>query len=130
MPGDTTLPHHFTFIEDFAKAMVLVAFESKAFNEIWHVPNALAISQNEWIEIFKQETGLKIKFRAIPKFMITLLGLFNPFVKELNELSYQFEYPYLVDSRKFINHFGDISTSPIEIIKKTTQWYKTTHSIQ
>ncbi len=130
LPGDTTLPHHFTFIEDFAKAMALVAFEPKAFNEIWHVPNSPAISQNEWLEIFKQETGLKIKFRAIPKFMIKLVGLFNPFVKELAELSYQFNYPYLIGSHKFINYFGDIATSPTEIVKKTIQWYKTTYSIQ
>ncbi len=130
LPSKTTLPHHFTFIEDFAKAMVLVAFEPKAFDQVWHVPNAPAIAQSKWVEIFKHETGLNIKFRSIPKFMIKLIGLYNPFVKELNELSYQFEYPYLVDNQKFINQFGDISTSPKEIVKSTIQWFKTTNLMQ
>jgi nucleoside-diphosphate-sugar epimerase len=125
LPGNITLPHHFTFIEDFAKAMVMVALEPKAFNEIWHVPNDKAISQKEWIEIFEIKTGLTIKFRSIPKFMIKIIGLFNPFVKELDELSYQFEHPYLINSQKFINRFGDISTPTSEIAKKTIQWYKT-----
>lgn len=130
LPSSTILPHHFTFIEDFAKAMVLIAFEPESFHQIWHVPNAEAISQSNWIEIFEQETKLKIKFRSIPKFMIKLIGLFNPFIRELNELSYQFEYPYLIDSQKFIQKFGDISTSPSEIVKKTIQWYKISQGIQ
>lgn len=123
LPSSATLPHHFTFIEDFAKAMVLVAFEPEAFNEIWHVPNSKAISQHEWVKIFEQEAGMSIKFQTIPKLILKLVGLFNPFVKELKELSYQFEYPYIVDAQKFINRFGDISTSHEIITKKTIQWY-------
>lgn len=130
LPSNTTLPHHFTFIEDFSKALVLVAFEPNAFNEIWHVPNAKAISQNEWVKIFEHETGLKIKFQSIHKSIIKLVGLFNPFVRELNELSYQFEYPYLVDAQKFINQFGDISTQPSEIVHKTINWFNTYKAIK
>lgn len=124
LPGKVNLPHHFTFIEDFAKAMVMVAFDPKGYNEIWHVPNAAAISQKEWIELFEQETKERIRYRSIPKMAISVIGLFNPFVKELKELSYQFEYPYIVESQKFIKHFGDISTTHQEIIKKTIEWYK------
>jgi nucleoside-diphosphate-sugar epimerase len=126
LPSKTTLPHHFTFIDDFAKALVMVAFEPKAYNQIWHVPNAEALSQKDWVEIFEREVHLKIKYQSIPKFLISLTGLFDPFVKEIRELSYQFEYPYLIDSQKFINQFGDISTSPIEIVQKTIHWYNST----
>lgn len=123
LPGNTIHPHHFTFIEDFAKALVIVAFEPSAYNQIWHVPNAPAISQSDWIELFIQNTGLKINYRSIPKLVIQTVGLFNPFVKELQELSYQFEYPYLIDSKKFIVRFGDISTPHPDIVRKTIQWY-------
>lgn len=123
LPSKTNLPHHFTFIEDFAKAMLIVAFAPQSYNQIWHVPNSPAISQSEWVDIFAEETALKIKFRSIPELMINFVGLFDSFIKELNELSYQFKYPYLIDSQKFINKFGDISTSNIEIVRKTIQWY-------
>jgi len=124
LPGKTKLPHHFTFIEDFAKAMVMVAFEQGAYNQVWHVPNAAAIAQSEWIELFIQKTALKIKYRSIPKIAVRLAGLFNPFVKELNELSYQFEYPYVVGSQKFIAQFGDISTPHDVIVRKTVEWFQ------
>ncbi len=123
LPSSINQPHHFTFIEDFAKAMILIAFDSNAYNQIWHVPNADAISQKEWIEIFRQETKLNIKYSSVPKIILNIVAFFNPFVKELKELSYQFEYPYLVDSRKFISKFGNIATSHIEIVKKIIQWY-------
>lgn len=129
LPGKPQLPHHFTFIEDFAKAMIMVAFEPKAYNQIWHVPNASAIAQNEWIELFSQQTRLKIKYRSIPKIAIRLAGIFNPFFKELNELSYQFEYPYVVGAQKFIERFGDISTPPDVIVRKTVEWFHLQNSI-
>jgi nucleoside-diphosphate-sugar epimerase len=128
LPGKVTLPHHFTFIEDFAKALVCVAFEPTAYDQVWHTPNAMAISQQEWINLFIKYTDLNIRYRSIPKFVINVIGMFNPFIKELKELSYQFEYPYLINAQKFISVFGDHSTSPDEIVKKTVQWYNSTKS--
>jgi nucleoside-diphosphate-sugar epimerase len=125
LPGKINLPHHFTFIDDFAKAMILVAFDPNACNQIWHVPNAPAISQKEWIDLFSKETGKKIHYRPIPKIAIRLAGIFNPFVRELNELSYQFDYPYIIDAQKFISHFGDISTPKSVIVRKTIEWFNT-----
>ena len=123
LPGKAQLPHHFTYIEDFAKAMLTVAFDSEAYHQTWHVPNAYAISQSAWIDLFSQYTGLKIKHRSIPALALKLAGIFNPFVKELNELSYQFQYPYLVGSQKFVERFGDISTPPEVIVQKTVEWF-------
>lgn len=121
--GNPKLPHHFSFINDFAKAMLLVAFENDTYNTIWHVPNAPAITPFDWLRLFEQSTSLNIKHRTVPKLAIQLLGLFNPFIKELSELSYQFEYPYLIDSSKFIKRFGDISTKPEVIVQQTIEWY-------
>ena len=126
LPGNIKLPHHFTFIEDFAKAMVLVAFEPVDFNGVWHVPNAPAISQKDWIDLFRKHTGRPIKYRTIPKIVVKLVGMFNPFVRELQELSYQFEYPYLVNAQRFIEKFGDIATPHDQIVQKTIDWYRET----
>ncbi|MDX2067745.1 MAG: hypothetical protein SFV55_04920 [Haliscomenobacter sp.] len=129
LPGKVQLPHHFTFIEDFAKAMLAVAFDAEAYHQIWHVPNASAISQSAWIDLFSQYTGLKIKYRSIPAIALRLAGVFNPFVAELNELSYQFQYPYLVGSQKFVERFGDISTPPDVIVQKTVEWFYLKNSV-
>ena len=126
LPIDAHLPHHFTYIKDFAKAMVMVAFDTSGYNQLWHVPNCKAISQNDWINLFGKEAGKKIKYRVIPKFVINFVGIFNSSVCELTELSYQFEYEYLVNAQKFIEHYKDISTSPNEIVEQTINWFKKT----
>ncbi|MDX1905454.1 MAG: NAD-dependent epimerase/dehydratase family protein [Bacteroidia bacterium] len=123
LPGNLRLPHHFTFIEDFARAMVRVGLAEDAFQQTWHVPNAPAISPEAWVALFEQQTGRRIRYRAIPKLAVTAAGLFNAFVRELDELSYQFEYPYVVNSDKFIARFGDISTPHEKVVQETLRWF-------
>lgn len=57
--------------------------------------------------------------------MVKAAGLFDTTIRELYELSYQFEYPYLVDHFKYINRFENHSTYPSVIVKETVQWYRT-----
>jgi hypothetical protein len=37
--------------------------------------------------------------------MLSLVGLFVPVIKEMNEMLYQYESDYLFDSSDFENHF-------------------------
>lgn len=49
-------------------------------------------------------------------------GLFNRTMKELVEMNYQNEYPYLFDSTKFNRAFGSIPTSYADGIRQTVEW--------
>jgi nucleoside-diphosphate-sugar epimerase len=124
--GKPALPHTFTYIKDFARAMVNVSNAADAFGQLWHVPNAPAINSYEWVKLFETETGIKAKVRIMPRFALQIAGMFNSFVKELQELAYQFEYPYLVGHARYESRFGDHSTPHRIIVKETVEWYKTT----
>jgi nucleoside-diphosphate-sugar epimerase len=54
--------------------------------------------------------------------MLSLVGLFNRIMKELVEMNYQSEYPYLFDSSKFNKAFGYTPTSYADGIEETAQW--------
>jgi nucleoside-diphosphate-sugar epimerase len=129
LSGKIDLPHTFTYIIDFAHAMVNVGnANEEAFGQIWHVPNAPAMNLLKWIQLFETETGKKAKIVVLPKFVVWLVGFFNEFVKELYELAYQFEYPYLVNHQKYVKQFGNQSSNPLTIVRETVQWYnKSTH---
>lgn len=124
--GKAALPHTFTYIRDFAAAMVQVGTASDTFGQIWHVPNAPAINLKAWLHLFELETGKKIKVTVLPKMVIRIAGLFNPLIREFYELAYQFEYPYLVGHDKYVRRFGYQHTSPETIVKETIQWYEST----
>ena len=42
--------------------------------------------------------------------MLKLLGLFIPFIREFNEMSFNFDKPYQVDARKFSKRFWSDAT--------------------
>lgn len=126
MFGNIALPHTFTYIKDFAAAVINVGAANDTFGQIWHVPNAPALSLDKWVHLFEVITNKKIKKSVTPKFAIRIAGLFNSFIKELFEMAYQFEYPYLVNHDKYVSRFGNHSTYPSEIVKETVEWYIST----
>lgn len=130
LSGKIELPHTFTYISDFAQAIVNVGNAADAFGQLWHAPNATAVSIDKWIHLFQLFTGEKVEIKVLPKFVVRIAGIFNSLVREFYELAYQFEYPYLVDHSKYTNRFGDHSTSPSVIVKETVQWYKKAKSIK
>jgi nucleoside-diphosphate-sugar epimerase len=121
--GNIALPHTFTYINDFAAAMINVGTASDTFGQIWHVPNAPALSLDKWVHLFEVVADKKIKKSVTPKLLIRIAGLFNSFINELYEMAYQFEYPYLVNHDKYVQRFGNHATYPSDIVKETINWY-------
>jgi nucleoside-diphosphate-sugar epimerase len=124
--GKPALPHTFTYIKDFATAMIHVGTATDTFGQIWHVPNAPAINLKEWVLLFEAAADKKAKVIVLPKFGIRIAGLFNSLIKEFYELAYQFEYPYLVNHEKYVSRFGNHATNHENIVRETIEWYQST----
>jgi nucleoside-diphosphate-sugar epimerase len=124
MLGDTSLPHTFTYIKDFAKALITLGENEKSFGRAWHVPSAKTISQKEMVALIEKEIGKKIKVRPAGKKMVAFLGLFNPMIREVKEMMYTTTEPYIVDHSDFEKAFGINITSHEEAIKETVKWFK------
>ncbi|CAN5397689.1 SDR family oxidoreductase [soil metagenome] len=98
--------HSFTYTPDAAKATALLGNTPDAYNQIWHLPSDKnAPTGKEFIEMAAQAYGVKPKYTVLKKWMMQIVGLFNPLVKENLEMLYQYENDYLFDSRKFDERF-------------------------
>ena len=96
------MPHSLTYTPDIAKALALLGNDVAAYNQVWHLPtDKEVLSGKEFIEIVAREYDVKAKYSVIPKWMLQLIGLFDPMIRETKEMLYQFELPYLFDSSKF-----------------------------
>jgi hypothetical protein len=61
----------------------------------------------------------------MPTLLLRLVGLANPTVRELIEMQYQFDEPFIVDSSKISTNL-DIHATPIEqAIADTLATYRT-----
>ena len=122
--GNLDLPHTYTYIQDFARAMIILGEREEAIGQVWHVPNAPTISTREMLNILFEELGLPPKMNGMGKLMMRIGALFIPEAAETVEMMYQFENPFVVDSAKFIAAFGDIATPHREAIRNTIAWYR------
>jgi nucleoside-diphosphate-sugar epimerase len=59
-----------------------------------------------------------------------MLGLFNPMIREVKEMMYTWEEPYIVDHSKFEAAFGVEITSHEEALKETIAWFKSYREIK
>ena len=49
---------------------------------------------------------VKPKYYILSKFVMGLMGIFIPVVKEIREMSYQYDRDYIFDSSKFNKRFN------------------------
>lgn len=117
--GDPDLPHSYTFIEDFASALVRLGTDPRALGEVWHVPSAPAVSTRQFTELACRLAGRPFGMRRVSRLEMHAIGLFIPAVREMIEMSYQFTAPFVVDSSKFTRMFGGDAT-PLETAIRAT----------
>jgi nucleoside-diphosphate-sugar epimerase len=123
--GDINKIHTYTFTPDAGKATALLGNTMDAYNQVWHVPTTKErLTTRQWIELIAQEVNAEPKIQTIPKWMLQLVGLFNPLMKEFPEMMYQNEMDYVFDSSKFEKRFGITATSPRDGIKLMMDYLK------
>ncbi|BAZ33988.1 NAD-dependent epimerase/dehydratase (plasmid) [Cylindrospermum sp. NIES-4074] len=121
--GEIDLPHSYTFIDDFGKALVILGEQDDAFGQIWHIPNADTITTRQFITIAFEEAGKPPKISKMGKFMMRLGGIFIPKARETVEMMYEFDKPFVVNHDKYVQAFGNHATPLREAIRRTLVWY-------
>lgn len=111
--GDINKIHTYTYTPDAAKATAILGNTIDAYNEVWHVPTTKEKLTNlQWIQLIANELKVEAKIQIVPIWLIKILGMFIPIMKEFPEMMYQYEQDYLFDSSKFEKRFGITATTP------------------
>jgi nucleoside-diphosphate-sugar epimerase len=117
--GGLDFKHAFTYTTDAGKATALLGNTSDAFGQVWHLPTSSdPLTGREWIENIAGELAAKPKYQVASKWMVRLLGLFIPVMKEMVEMYYQYDRDYVFDSSRFEKKFEFKPTSYTEGIKE------------
>jgi nucleoside-diphosphate-sugar epimerase len=122
--GDADMPHTQTYVPDIGKGLVILGERDEALGQTWHLPSPETVSTRQFLEMVYQETGHPIKIQVMPKLMLKGLALFLPVMRELDEMLYEFEEPFIMDHGKFEQVFGNHATPLREAIRTTVAWYR------
>jgi nucleoside-diphosphate-sugar epimerase len=121
--GNPDLPHSYTYARDFGEALVILGEHEQAFGHAWHVPTAEAVTTRRFVVMVAEVAGPAAKVQAAGPVTLGLLGLVIPELRELWELRYEFEKPFVVDSSRFEQTFGMRATPLAEAIRETVAWH-------
>jgi nucleoside-diphosphate-sugar epimerase len=124
-PVDKNKKHSFTYTPDAAKATAILGNTDDAYNTIWHLPtDKNVLTGAEFMALFAKEMNRPNRSLVLPVWMIRLIGIFMPVMKEFPEMMYQYDRDYFFDSSKFDKRFKFKTTTYQEGVKATVAYGK------
>ncbi|MET9271239.1 NAD-dependent epimerase/dehydratase family protein [Kribbella sp. NPDC003557] len=115
MPGDLDAPHSWTYVGDVARLLIAVTGDESAWGRAWHVPTAAPLSVRELASRAAELAGAPAaKVAPMPTVVLRLAGLVDPAARELVEMLYQWQRPFVVDSTAATVAFG-LKPTPTDV---------------
>lgn len=120
------IPHQFVYTPDAAKLIYLLCLKNNlpAFTN-YNYGGCVFSSVKDLVKQISQITGGPDKVKVLPKWIMNMMSLFMPVIKELKENYYMFENNVELNDKKLRSDFPDFVETPLEdTIKQTIVWFK------
>jgi nucleoside-diphosphate-sugar epimerase len=112
-PPDT--PHDFAYVPDVARAAItLLDAPDDAYGQVWNMPCAPTRTPREILLLGADAIGVPLKVRAMPLWLLPVLAPFSRIMKEVMDVGFTFDRPYVVDATKFKRRFW-ADVTPFEV---------------
>lgn len=117
--------HTYTYSKDLGPAVAILGTDSRADGQVWHLPTSNETwTGADWVKAVAAAFGVPPKFQGTPTFMLRILGLFTPIMREFVEMNYQYTHDYIFSSEKFESTFGMKPTPLQQGLAETVAYYK------
>ena len=123
--GNPNLPHSYSYVPDIAVGLATLGTDSRAIGQVWHLPGPETVTTRALLDLVAGEVGHPVAIRSVPKLVMRGLGLFNPTMRELVEMTYEFDEPFVLDTAKFESTFGAGGTPLAAAVTETVDWFRT-----
>ena len=105
--GNPKTVHTFTFTPDAGHAVAVLGRSAEAYGQTWHLPTTKEpLSGADFVRLACELAAQPDKLQVAPRWMLKLMGIFIPMLRENEEMMYQFEHNYRFDSSKIASAFG------------------------
>lgn len=109
--GDPRAVHTFTYTPDAARTIALLGNAATAYGQVWHaLTSHEPMTGERYARIACELEGRPYRLQVVPRWMLSILGLVVPVLRETMEMLYQFEHDYRFDSSKLERGFGLTAT--------------------
>lgn len=95
--GPLDVPHEFVYVPDLADTLLKLSQKEEAYGKRWNLAGVGLLTFRQFAEKAFALEDRKPKLRSAGKFMLRLIGLFNPMMREFVEMDYLMTEPLYVD---------------------------------
>lgn len=121
--GDPQAPHSYAYIDDVGRGLATLGRHNQADGQVWHLPHEPALSHQRIAELAAAGRDFPAKIRVVPRWMLSIAGLFTPAAGEVVEMLYEFEKLFVVAWEKYAAAFGEDYTPLQDGLRATVDWF-------
>jgi nucleoside-diphosphate-sugar epimerase len=118
---DPAVPHTYHFIPDVAAGLMALGLDPGA-EGTFMLPCHPAEPTGALAQRLAGALGRPIALGRIPPLAVWFLSLGMPILREVREMGYQWEEPFLVDDARFRARFGERCVPRDEAARQTVEW--------
>ncbi|GGJ45332.1 NAD-dependent epimerase [Deinococcus roseus] len=118
-PGNLQKPHSLTYVQDFARALLLLGQGNRGMGEVWHIPTDLTCTASELSDLLSRLLQKPIRPHQVPQLKLWLHSQQTSEHPSPLDLAYQFNTPFMVDGRKFQDAFSFKPTPKQQALQET-----------
>jgi nucleoside-diphosphate-sugar epimerase len=122
--GDPDMPHTYSFVPDIGESLVHLGGRDDALGRVWHLPSPETRTTRDVVELVFRAAGTEPRLKVTPAWQMRALGLVNRTVREINEMRYEFDEPFIVDSSHAETELGLRATPLADAVEQTVRWYR------
>jgi len=126
-PGNPDMPHSYTYADDVARGLATLGAQDQAMGQIWHLPTSSHLSSRDLFQRVAAEAGSRSSVRTVPKWLFQVAGWFSPTMREVAEMIYQWQVPYVIDDTKFRTTFNQEPTPLDQAVRDMVAWARETY---
>ncbi len=113
-PGPLDRVHAWAYLPDMARAAVMLAGQRDQFDGFEQFGfEGYSLTGAELVAQIEQATGRAQKVSGMPWFLLPLVGLFKPTIREVYEMRYLWSVPHRMDGRKLARAIPVFRPTPI-----------------
>jgi nucleoside-diphosphate-sugar epimerase len=98
--GPIDTPHEFIFVPDLAATLPALSEKEEAYGQAWNVAGPGLITTRHFAELVFAAVGQRPRLRVATKLILRVMGLFNPFLREVVEMHYLWTTPVALDDSR------------------------------
>ncbi len=112
--------HAWAYLPDMARVVVRLAEreESLGAYEVFHLENH-NVTVREIAAAGGAALGQKVRLSRLPRIVFTVMGWFNPFMKETQEMLYLWDVPHGLYDDRLARIIGEVPRTPLSTVMAT-----------